>query len=58
MRKEERAVKTQGKFWKFSWVVIALLVAVLAAGVLSFKTCGKQKLERLREPPARAPSAR
>lgn len=56
MKKEERAVKTQSEFWNFSWVVIALLVGLLVAGILSFKTCWEQKQEQLREPPARARS--
>ena len=56
MTKEEKAVKAKQGIWKFSWVVVALLVLVLVAGVLSFKTCGKQKPERLREPPARGGS--
>jgi len=49
MTKEERAVKAKGRIWRFSWVVVGLLVLILAAVLMAFMTCRRRTQEPFRE---------
>ena len=49
MTKEERAVKAKRGIWKFSWVVVGLLVVILAGVLMAFMTCRRRTQEPFRE---------
>ena len=49
MTKDERAVKAKQGIWKFSWVVVGLLVVILAAVLMAFMTCRRRMQEPFRE---------
>jgi len=49
MTKEERAVKAKRRIWKFSWVVVGLLVVILAGVLMAFMTCRRRTQEPFRE---------
>ena len=49
MTKEERAVKAKRRIWKFSWVIVGLLIVVLAAVLMAFMTCRRRTQEPFRE---------
>ena len=41
--------KAKRGIWKFSWVVAALLVVILAAVLMAFMTCRRRTQEPFRE---------
>ena len=41
--------KAKRGIWKFSWVVAALLVVILAAVLMAFMTCSRRTQEPFRE---------
>ena len=49
MTKEERAVKAKRRMWKFSWLVVGLLVVILAGALMAFMTCRRRTQEPFRE---------
>jgi hypothetical protein len=49
MTKDERAVKAKQGIWKFSWVVIGVLVVILAGVLTAFMTCRRRTQEPFRE---------
>jgi hypothetical protein len=49
MTKGERVVETKSRPWKFSWVVVGLLVVILAAVLMAFMTCKRRTQEPFRE---------
>jgi hypothetical protein len=49
MTKDERTVKVKQGIWKFSWVVVGLLVVILAGVLTAFMTCRRRTQEPFRE---------